>query len=95
MPKIGVSKDFEDAAFGLTEASSLSDVIKTAKGFSILHLDQSVPPDKEQYEAEKKGIAQQLYNQRRTETFGNFVTQLRLQANLIDNVSKLRQKQAF
>ncbi|MDO8581100.1 MAG: SurA N-terminal domain-containing protein [Candidatus Omnitrophota bacterium] len=94
LPKIGVSKDFEEAAFRLNEQNSLSDVVEVAKGFSILHLDQYVPPDKEQYEAEKKGIAQQLYNQRRTETFGNFVTQLRLQANLIDNITNLREKQA-
>ncbi len=95
LPKIGVSKDFEEAAFALTKDSPLSPVVETAKGFCILHLDEYVPAQAEQYEAEKKGIAQQLFNQRRTETFGNYVTQLRLKANLVDHIAELRAKQAI
>ena len=43
LPQIGLSKDFQEAAFALNEENNISDVVETEKGYCILHLDSYIP----------------------------------------------------
>lgn len=91
LPEIGLSKEFQDAAFALTEQQRLnSEVVETAKGYCILYLDELVPIDQAQYEKEVEEFAKTLITDKRNEAFGDFMTSLRLKAHLEDNVSKLK-----
>jgi len=92
LPKIGLSKEFQDAAFELTEDNKMSDVVEIPAGFCILHLDTSVPIDEEQYLKQKDKFSQTLLQDQRSEIFSDFLSALRVKANLEDNLSKLRQQ---
>jgi len=93
LPGIGISKDFQEAAFALKPENAISEVVQAAKGYYILHLDQYVPADPKEFEQVKDQIAQFLLQEKRDEIFGEFLSGLRLKANLVDNVSKLDQDQ--
>jgi len=90
LPQIGISKDFQESAFQLTENSKLSDVVETEKGYCILHLDNYIPVDMSEYEEAKEELAQSISMEKRNTLFGDFVMQLRLKADIVDNISKLR-----
>jgi len=92
LPKIGISRDFQETAFNLSKENKISDVVETPKGFCILHLDEYIPADKKEYEKQKDDLSQQLLLQRRNEIFGDFLSKLRLDANLIDHISKQKQQ---
>ena len=88
LPKIGLSKDFEEAAFALSADNKISGVVETTNGFCILHLDNRVAADKEGFEKKKdeltKSLASELYN----EAFTEYLNRLRLDADLVDNIAK-------
>jgi len=90
LPLIGISKEFQKAAFGLTEDNKVSDVVETATGYCILHLDEYVPIETSEYEKAKDGLAQELSDEKRNAVFGDFVTQLRVEAGLFNNIAELR-----
>jgi len=90
---IGISKLFEDAAFELTEINPISDVIKTGKGFCILHLEKYVPVDETEYKKDKETFAEKLITEMKDKSFGEFLTSLKLKAKLEDNISKLKKEQ--
>lgn len=94
LPAIGISKDFQDAAFSLSEEAPVSNVIDTTKGYAILHLDSQVPIDQKDFEKEKDSLGQTLLTEKKSNVFMNFLTRLRLQANLEDNISKTKDKEA-
>lgn len=88
LPKIGIAKEFQEAAFTLTEENDISGIVETTNGFCILHLDSYVPVSKEDFERERETLAESLLTQRRNEAFNDFLTSLRLAAKLEDYVSK-------
>ena len=88
LPKIGLSKNFQEAAFGLSDGDKVSPIVETEAGFCILHRDSYVPVDKEEFEKEKEEITKAITAQRQEETFNEFLNTLRLQANLEDYASK-------
>lgn len=90
LPKIGISRDFQEQAFALTPEQPLSGVVETAKGYAILHLDSQVPVSQEDFNKEKENYKQALLLERKNAIFSEFVTRLRLKANLQDHVSKLQ-----
>ena len=93
LPEIGISADFQEAAFALSQDNPMSEVIQTAKGFCILHQDAYEGIDPEVYAKEKEEVTNVLLLKKRNEVFNEFLSQLRLKANLVDNIAKLRQQQ--
>lgn len=91
LPKIGISNTFQEAAFALSKKQTLSSVVETTVGFCILYLDDYFEADKEQYEKEKSEFSQKLLDLRKGESFTDFVTQIRAQAKIEDNLANLRQ----
>ncbi|HLF18261.1 MAG TPA: peptidyl-prolyl cis-trans isomerase [Candidatus Omnitrophota bacterium] len=92
LPAIGISKAFQEAAFALTQENKISDVIEEPNGFYILHLDGYTAATEEEYEQLKDEIAQVLLDRERNEIFSEFLSRLRLESNLIDNISALKQQ---
>lgn len=82
LPNIGIVKDFENAAFSLSEKNDLSEVIETPKGYCILHLDNFSPAVQDQFEEQAEQLKQKLLSERKNEAFSEFMTRIRLQANL-------------
>ena len=92
LPKIGISKEFQEAAFELTEDNKISNVVETATGYCILHLDDYIPIENSEYASAKNDLAQEILNEKRNVVFGDFVTQLRVKANLFSNIAELREQ---
>ncbi len=88
LPKIGISKEFQDAAFALNTDKKLSDVIKISGGYVILFLDKFEPADSELYKKEKDKLTQELLAEKKNLSFADFVTKLRLEANIQSNMAK-------
>ena len=88
LPTIGISKNFQEAAFALNEKNKLSDVIETEKNYCILYLDEIVPVDEKIYHKEKDTFTQNLLNEIRNKHFSDFLIQLRTNAKIKDVVSE-------
>lgn len=88
LPVVGISKEFQDAAFALTERDDLSGVVATETGYSVAHLDSRVPADEKQFEEKKQSLSGKLLNERRTQAFNDFLNQLRLKADITSNIPK-------
>jgi hypothetical protein len=96
LPTIGISKDFQDVAFTLSEDNPLADVaVETQTGYAVVYLDSKQPLDEQDYEKQKESIREGLLAEKRNAAFSQYLTQLRIKANLQDNISDLiaRQKQ--
>ena len=92
LPDIGISKEFQDTAFTLNEDNKISDVIEISTGYCVLHLDSYEPADEKSYAEQKENIQSNLLNQKRNQVFNKYHSRLKLEANLLDNVSKLREQ---
>jgi len=90
LPQVGISKEFESTAFQLTDENKLSGVVEITNGFCILHLDNYVPVDLSEYEKAKDELAQSISDDKQKAQFGDFVSQLRVEAGLVDNLAQLR-----
>ncbi len=87
---VGMSQEFQDAAFNLTEQNKISGAIEIAKGYAILHLDNLTPINEEQYTKEKDTFRKTVLDVKKNEAFTNFLSKLRSKANLKDNTAKLK-----
>jgi parvulin-like peptidyl-prolyl isomerase len=88
LPNLGISKEFQEVAFSLNEDNRLVDnAVETLRGYAILYLDSKQPIDEKDYEKHKQEIANALLTEKRNAGFSEFLTQLRLKANLQDNIS--------
>lgn len=92
LPKVGLSQEFQDAAFKLSPDNKISEIVETAKGFCILHFDNYQEADREEFKKAKEGLAKKLLDEKSGEHYRELLAQLRIQANLIDNLPK-RQNQ--
>jgi len=90
LPQIGISKEFQEAAFALTEENNISNVVEIANGYCILHLDNYIPIEESEYERTKEKLAQTISQEKQNLVFGDFVAQLRIASGLIDNIPELR-----
>jgi peptidyl-prolyl cis-trans isomerase D len=90
LPQIGISKEFQEAAFALTEDAKISDVVETAAGYCILYQDSYVPVENSEYEKAKEELARTLSGEKRNAAFEDFVSQLRIKAEVFDNLPKLQ-----
>lgn len=86
LPQIGLSKDFQETAFGLNEENKISNIVETPKGYYILHLDSYSGVDAEQFTKEKETFSEELSSARKNEVFTDFLTRLRLKAKVVDNL---------
>ena len=91
LPLVGISKEFQDAAFTLTEQNNLSGVVATETGYSVVHLDSRVPADEKQFEEKKQSLSEKLLNDRRTQTFNDFLSDLRQKARITSNLPQKKQ----
>lgn len=82
LPTIGISRNFQEAAFNLTTENPLSTPIETDNGYCLLYLDNKAPIDMETYVKEKAQLTTNLLEQRKKESFELFLSQLRRQAHL-------------
>ena len=95
LPNIGISKEFQDVAFSLNEDNRLADnAVETLRGYAILYLDSKQPIDEQDYKKHQEEIANTLLTEKRNAAFSEFLTQLRLKANLQDNISELERNSA-
>jgi len=92
LPKIGISKTFQEAAFELSEDEPISDPVATQNGYYIIHLDEYIPASKEDYDLQKDSIAAFVLNSNKAEMFAEFISRLRIESNLIDNVTEAKQE---
>ena len=90
LPNIGLSNEFENAAFALNNENKVSGAAKTPKGYCILYFDKLTPVAEEQFAKEKDQFAKTIIDARKGEAFNEFLAKLRIKANLQDNVSKLK-----
>jgi len=93
LPELAVAKEFEDAAFSLSEQKKISGVLEVPQGYAIVHLDSFAPIDENKFKEEKTSFSETLDTEKKNETFSQFVTDLKLQANPQDNISKLKAAQ--
>ena len=93
LPKIGISKEFETAAFSLNDKQKLSSVVAATDGFAILYLDKYTPVSQEEFKKEKDKVEASVLQERKNTAFNEFMTQLRLKAHLYDNVNRMRKAQ--
>ena len=93
----GISDEFQETAFGLSDAKKISDkVVEGEKGYYILHLDSLTPIDEKLFQNDKEFFKDALLAKKKNEAFTNFLTQLQLKAKLKDNVSaKLKPQNAL
>jgi len=90
IPNIGVSRDFQDAAFSLNEQNKLSDVVETPKGLCILYFQGREQAKQEDFLKEKEHFTQNLLTEKRSEAINEYLSVLRIKANLRDNIAKLK-----
>ncbi len=83
---IGISRDFQEAAFALSAKQRISDVVPTPAGYCILHLKAFKEIDKKQFAKDKKAFAKKLLAQKKQQAFMEFLARLRAKANVQSNV---------
>ena len=89
LPQIGISREFQEAAFQLTEENKISDVVDVDKGYSILHLDSYEAADTGEFAKAKEELGSELYGERTNTVFGAYLMQLRNKAQLENNIPNL------
>lgn len=89
LPTIGISRDFQDTAFALGDDNRLSDLVKTGKGYCVLHLDSRIPVDERDFTRDKEEFTQQLLLEKKNTVFNTFIARLRLKAQLEDHIAKM------
>jgi len=94
LPVVGLAKDFQETAFSLDPDNRLSGVVETAKGYCILHLDSILPAEKEEFEKDKEEFKKEMLSERKKNAFSDFLTYLRLKADLQDNIAAMKTQPA-
>lgn len=88
LPTIGLSKEFQDAAYDLTEKDKLSAAVATAKGYCILYKDAVIPVAEEEFQKAKDKYASALINEKRNQMIIDFISDARLRADVQNNIPK-------
>ncbi|MBL8012445.1 MAG: peptidyl-prolyl cis-trans isomerase, partial [Candidatus Omnitrophica bacterium] len=90
LPVIGLSKEFQDAAYDLTEKDKLSPAIATAKGYCILYRDLVMPVEEAEFQKAKDKYASALIEEKRNQMIVDFMTEARLRADVQNNLPKTK-----
>ncbi|HQO57240.1 MAG TPA: SurA N-terminal domain-containing protein [Candidatus Omnitrophota bacterium] len=89
LPNVGLSRDFQEAAFALKNSSKVSDPVEVEKGFCFLMLDSYIPVDMEKYKKEKAPYLEKILQEKKAKAFEEFLARLKVKANLEDHTSEL------
>lgn len=92
LPGIGPAKEFLNAAFALNDKNKISDVIDVPVGYGIIHLDSFLPVDEEKFKNEKENFGKLVLEEKKNQMFSDFLQDLRIKANLQDNISKIKKQ---
>jgi peptidyl-prolyl cis-trans isomerase D len=84
----GLIAEFQEMALKLNMKNRLSEVITTSQGPAIIYLDSVEGIDEKQFDADKANFKEMISAQRRSQLAAEFITQLKLKANLQSNVDK-------
>ena len=89
LPTIGLSKEFQDAAYDLTEKDKLSAApVETAKGYTILYRENIEPVKEDDFQEAKNKYATELINAKRNQMILSYMTDLRLRADIQSTIPK-------
>jgi peptidyl-prolyl cis-trans isomerase D len=88
LPVIGLSKEFQDAAYDLTEKDKLSNAVGMAKGYVILYRDDTQPVVEEEFQKAKDKYATDLIAEKRNQLIASFMADVRLGADIQSNIPK-------
>jgi peptidyl-prolyl cis-trans isomerase D len=87
LPTIGLSKEFQDAAYDLTEKDKLSAApVGTAKGYVILYRENIEPVKEEEFQQAKDKYGTALINEKRNQLILTFMTDLRQRADIQSHI---------
>ena len=90
LPTIGLSEAFMTAAFTLPQGTDpISDLVEVEKGFCFLHLDGRHAADKDAFQQEQAALTEELLDERKSAFFSDYLSRLRIQANLQDNIPEI------
>ncbi len=92
LPTIGLSREFQDAAYDLTEKDKLSSAVRTAKGYCILYRDAVVPVEEAEFQKAKDQYASTLINEKRNQMIIDFISEIRLRADVQNNLNSNTQQ---
>ncbi len=84
--QMGLIREFQEEAAKLTMNNQLSSVIATSQGPAILYLENIEPVSDEQFKAEEENFRQMLTAQRHNERIMEYLTKLRLEANITSKI---------
>ncbi|MDP8264040.1 MAG: peptidyl-prolyl cis-trans isomerase [Candidatus Aceula lacicola] len=91
---VGAAPGFHKAAFALTVGNRLSNPVETSTAYCLLHLNAFIPIDENVFEEKKEELKTRLLEEKKENTFSNFLIQLRQKANLVDHIKKLKETQS-
>ena len=78
---IGKSEEFKRAAFD-NKDGRLSNVIKVARGYAILKVEEFKPIDNKKFQEEKESFREKVLEKKKIETFNTWFNNLKKEANL-------------
>ncbi len=89
---MGLIAEFQEETLKLNMQNRLSSVLTTSQGPVIIYLDSVEPIDEKQFEADKENFKEMMLAQRRNQAIVDFVTKLKLEANIqsVTNQKKIK-----
>ncbi len=89
---MGLIAEFQEITMKLTMQNRLSEVISTSQGPAIVYLDNIEAIDEKQFEEDKPNFKEMFFAQKRNQMIMEFLTQLRIRANVQSNLDKNKTK---
>lgn len=86
LPEVGLSQDFQQAAFSLSPDQPLSDVVETGSGYALLYWDNRQEADLAKFDAEKENLKKELLEAKRNQFVTDYISKLRVDANIQSNL---------
>ncbi|MCA9400839.1 MAG: hypothetical protein KC713_04380, partial [Candidatus Omnitrophica bacterium] len=72
----------------LTKENPINEIVRLPMGFGILHLDNSLEIDQDEYEKNKEEFSKKLEIEKRNEIFAEYLSLLRIKANIDDQLPR-------